>query len=138
MHQGKITVKVVLNSSLEKVWNAMISPEHITQWSFASEDWHVPKASNDLRVGGKFNTRMEAKDQSFGFDFEGEYTFVELHKRYDYILEDKRKVTVLFEEKDRFVTVTEIFDPENQNPIEMQEQGWQMILENFKKYVETL
>ena len=83
-------------------------------------------------------TRMEAKDQSFGFDFEGEYTFLELHKRYDYILEDKREIAVIFEEKDGLVTVTEIFDPENENPIEMQQQGWQMILDNFKKYVETL
>jgi uncharacterized protein YndB with AHSA1/START domain len=138
MSGEKITVQVSINSSLEKVWNAMILPEHITNWYFASPDWHAPKATNDLRVGGKFMTRMEAKDQSFGFDFEGEYTFLELYKRYDYILEDKREIAVIFEEKDGIVTVIEIFDPENQNPIEMQQQGWQMILDNFKKYVETL
>ena len=138
MSGEKITVQVSINSTLEKVWNAMTLPEHITNWYFASLDWHAPKATNDLRVGGKFMTRMEAKDQSFGFDFEGEYTFMELHKRYDYILEDKREIAVIFEEKDGLVTVTEIFDPENENPIEMQQQGWQMILDNFKKYVETL
>lgn len=138
MSGEKITVQVSINSTLEKVWNAMTLPEQITNWYFASPDWHAPKATNDLRVGGKFMTRMEAKDQSFGFDFEGEYTFLELHKRYDYILEDKREIAVIFEEKDGMVTVTEIFDPENENPIEMQQQGWQMILDNFKKYVETL
>jgi uncharacterized protein YndB with AHSA1/START domain len=138
MSGEKITVQVSINSTLEKVWNAMTLLEHITNWYFASPDWHAPKAKNDLKVGGKFMTRMEAKDQSFGFDFEGEYTFLELHKRYDYILEDKREIAVIFEEKDGLVTVTEIFDPENENPIEMQQQGWQMILDNFKKYVETL
>jgi len=85
MSGEKITVQVSINSTLEKVWNAMTLPEHITNWYFASADWHAPKAKNDLKVGGKFMTRMEAKDQSFGFDFEGEYTFLELHKRYDYI-----------------------------------------------------
>ena len=138
MSGEKITVQVSIKTTLEKVWNAMTLPEHITNWYFASPDWHAPKATNDLRVGGKFMTRMEAKDQSFGFDFEGEYTFLELHKRYDYILEDKREIAVIFEEKDGIVTVIEIFDPENQNPIEMQQQGWQMILDNFKNYVETL
>ena len=138
MSGEKITVQVSINSSLEKVWNAMTLTEHITNWYFASPDWHAPKATNDLKVGGKFMTRMEAKDQSFGFDFEGEYTFLELHKRYDYILEDKREIAVIFEENEGFVTVIEIFDPENENPIEMQQQGWQMILDNFKKYVEIL
>jgi uncharacterized protein YndB with AHSA1/START domain len=138
MSGEKITVQVSINSTLEKVWNAMTLPEQITNWYFASPDWHAPKATNDLRVGGKFMTRMEAKDQSFGFDFEGEYTFLELHKRYDYILEDKREIAVILEEKDGMVTVTEIFDPENENPIEMQQQGWQMILDNFKNYVETM
>lgn len=138
MSGEKITVQVSINSTLGKVWDAMTLPEHITNWCFASEDWHAPKATNDLRVGGKFMTRMEAKDQSFGFDFEGEYTFLEPHKRYEYILEDKREIAVIFEENEGSIIVTEIFDPENQNPIEMQQQGWQMILGNFKKYVETL
>lgn len=138
MSGEKITVNVEINSTLEKVWNAMTLPEHITKWYFAGQDWHAPRATNDLKVGGKFMTRMEAKDQSFGFDFEGEYTFVELHKRYDYILADKREVYVIFEEKENSILVTEIFDPENENPIEMQQQGWQMILDNFKKHVESL
>lgn len=138
MRLEKITVQVVVKSTLEKVWNAMTLPEHITKWCFAGQDWHAPRATNDLRLGGKFMTRMEAKDASFGFDFEGEYTFVENQKRYDYILADNREVYILFEEKEGEVVVTEIFDPETENPVEMQQQGWQMILENFKKHAESL
>ncbi|MBL7917456.1 MAG: SRPBCC family protein [Bacteroidia bacterium] len=134
--KNKITVSVLLNANLETVWNKFTKPEHIIHWNFASDDWCSPKAENDLRVGGKFLSRMEAKDGSFGFDFEGTYLQVKQMELIEYILADERKVKILFEEKNNQVLLTETFDPENENPIEMQKGGWQAILNNFKKYVE--
>jgi len=133
-----ITVSIKVKGSLEKVWDHFTKPEHIVHWCFASDDWHSPRAKNDLRAGGKFVTRMEAKDGSFGFDLGGIYTEVILHKGYTYELEDGRKVIVTFEAEDGNVIVQEDFDAENENTHERQQYGWQCILDNFKKYSESV
>lgn len=135
--ETQIIVKALINDSVEAVWNCWTTPEHIVRWNNASDDWHTPRAENDLRKGGRFLSRMEAKDGSFGFDFGGTYTNVELHKRIEYIMDDKRKVTVTFENQGKQTLVYESFDPEDTNSLEMQRAGWQTILDNFKKYVET-
>lgn len=137
MEQPKvITVEATVQAPINKVWEYWTDPNHMTKWSFASDDWHTPFAENDLRVGGKFVARMEAKDGSFGFDFGGIYDEVKMHKVISYTMEDGRKVTVTFEEQGDKTKVVETFDAETENPIEMQQQGWQAILNNFKKYVE--
>lgn len=133
-----ITIEATVQAPVEKVWETWTKPEHITQWSFASEDWFTPKAENDLRVGGEFTTRMEAKDGSFGFDFGGIYDEVTEHKLISYTLGDGRKVKIEFEENGDETKVIETFDPEDQNPVEMQRGGWQAILNNYKKYTEGL
>jgi uncharacterized protein YndB with AHSA1/START domain len=132
-----ITVKATVNAPVEKVWKYWGGPEHITKWCAATDDWHAPSAENDLRTGGKFSTRMEAKDGSFGFDFGGVYDDVVENKRIAYAMGDGRKVEVLFESKGSTTEVTETFDAEDQNPVDMQRAGWQAILDNFKKYVES-
>ena len=134
----KITVEVLIEADIEKVWQCWTEPEHIKNWNSASDDWHTPRAVNDVQVGGMFNIRMEAKDGSEGFDFEGVYTSVEHHKYIEYSMTDGRKVAVTFEMNDGTCKVTETFDPESENSIEMQKDGWQSILNNFKKYVESL
>lgn len=136
MENQPVTVEVIVNAPIEKVWKFWNEPEHITKWAFASDDWHAPTAVNDLRVGGKFGTRMEAKDGSAGFDMAGVYTAVEPHKLIEYEFGD-RKCSVKFEETSDGVKITETFDPESENPIEMQRQGWDAILGNFKKAVES-
>lgn len=133
-----ITVSIKVKGSLEKIWDHFTKPEHIIHWNFASDDWHTPWAKNDLSVGGKFTSRMEAKDGSFGFDFEGVYTDVNMQKRYTYVLEDGRKIIVTFEVIDGSVIVREDFDAEKENTIERQQFGWQSILDNFKIYSEAL
>jgi uncharacterized protein YndB with AHSA1/START domain len=135
---NKITVSANIATTIDQVWKKWTSPLDIIHWNFAHESWHAPNAINDLRVGGTFSYRMEARDGSFGFDFAGTYTTVEDFKKICYTLGDDRSVEVLFEEKENGVLVTETFDPENENPIELQQQGWQMILNNFKNYVEAL
>lgn len=132
-----IVIESLINSSLEDVWNKFTQPQHIINWYFASPDWHSPTAENDLKVGGKFKTRMEAKDGSMGFDFEGVYTLVNPLERFEYKLADDRKVIVEFKEEGDSVKIIESFDPENENPHDMQQAGWQMILNNFKTYAET-
>ena len=132
-----ITVEATVNAPIEKVWQYWNGPEHITKWNAASDDWHTPKAENDLRVGGRLWSRMEAKDGSFGFDFEAVYTEVDTHIKIAYTLGDDRKVEVLFTQIPEGVKVTETFDAENTHPLEMQRGGWQAILDNFKKYTET-
>ncbi|CAN5137789.1 SRPBCC family protein [soil metagenome] len=132
----KITVESTVNAPIEKVWNTWTSPEHITQWCFASPDWHAPRAENDIRTGGKFLTRMEAKDGSFGFDFEGVYDEVINHKRIAYGLGDGRQVEITFTGNGNQTKVVETFDAEGENPVEMQQAGWQAILDNFKNYAE--
>ncbi len=134
---NRITVKTIVNAPVEKVWNFWTDPEHIVNWNNASDDWHTTKAENDLKVGGEFSSRMEAKDGSMGFDFSGKYTEVKNHELIAYEMEDGRKVEISFLEKDNEQTeVVEAFDAENENDLEMQRAGWQAILENFKKYVE--
>ncbi|MCP3740798.1 SRPBCC family protein [Rossellomorea sp. BNER] len=140
METGKketITVETTVHAPVEKVWKYWTEPEHIKRWSNASDDWHAPVAENDLRVGGKFLTRMEAKDESFGFDFAGVYDDVRNHEFISYTMGDGRKVEITFVAQDSDTKVIEIFEAEDTNSIEMQKTGWQSILDNFKKYSEA-
>jgi uncharacterized protein YndB with AHSA1/START domain len=132
----EITVENTINAPVEKVWKFWTEPEHIKKWNNASEDWHTPHAENDLRVGGKFVSRMEAKDGSFGFDFGGIYDEVTINKSIAYTLGDGRKVKIFFTSHGNETKVVETFDAENENSVEMQRNGWQAILDNFKKYTE--
>lgn len=132
-----ITVQATVSRPLEKVWECWTKPEHITQWTFASNDWEAPTAENHVRIGGTFTTRMQAKDKSAGFDFGGTYTAVQERALIEYDMDDKRHVKIEFAETPEGVRVTEMFDPEGTNPEEMQRQGWQAILDNFKKHVES-
>ena len=131
-----ITVETTINAPVQKVWRFWTGPNHITRWNNASDDWHSPRAENDVKPNGRFNIRMEAKDGSQGFDFTGTYTKVEPDKLIEYTMDDDRKVSVIFEENGNQTKVTETFEAENTHPIEMQRGGWQSILDNFKKYVE--
>jgi uncharacterized protein YndB with AHSA1/START domain len=133
-----VTVEATVNAPIDKVWAAWNEPKHIMNWAFASDDWHVPKSENDLRTGGKFSTTMAAKDGSFSFDFGGVYTNVETNKLIEYTLGDERKVKVVFSTDGKETKVIETFDTESTNSVEMQRAGWQAILDNFKKYAETL
>ncbi len=132
-----ITVETTVDAPVEKGWEFWTAPEHIMQWNNASDDWHTPSATNDLREGGVFTARMEAKDGSAGFDFGGTYTKVLEHKQIEYTMDDGRKVSVQFDGHGGHTHVTESFDPESENSIEMQREGWQAILDNFKKYTES-
>ncbi len=131
-----ITVQCTVNASLEQAWDYFTLPEHITQWNFASDDWHTPKAENDLRVGGKYFARMEAKDGSFGFDLIGIYDEIVNQKLLAYHLEDGRRVRVEFMSNESSTEITETFDAETENSKELQRGGWQAILDNFKRYAE--
>lgn len=135
---AKITVTATVNAPVEKVWQSWSAPEHIMQWCSASPEWHAPRAENDLRAGGKFLTRMEAKDGSMGFDFEGVYSEVETNKKIAYGMSDGRKVEITFEAAGDTTGITETFDAETENPLEMQRGGWQAILDNFKNYTESI
>lgn len=132
----KVTIQADVQAPVEKVWQYWNEPDHMTQWNFAIDTWHSPWAKNDLRVGGTISARMEAKDGSFGFDFGGVYDEVELHKRIAYTLGDGRKVEIDFRDNGGSTHITETFDAENENPVDMQRDGWQAILNNFKKYAE--
>jgi uncharacterized protein YndB with AHSA1/START domain len=132
-----ITVRVDINTPVEKVWKLWTNPFHIIHWNNATDTWHTPRAENDLRVGGKFLSRMEAKDGSAAFDFNGEYTFIEPYKQIQYILEDDRKVDISFVAEGKVTKLTEKFDAEQLNSIELQREGWQAILDNFKRYAEA-
>ncbi len=132
----KITVQSNISAETKKVWDFYTNPEHITKWNFASDDWHCPKAENEMRVGGRYNSRMEAKDGSWGFDFEAIYDEVVDQKTFTYTMTDGRKATVEFEKNGSNTNVKVTFDAENENPVDMQRDGWQAILNNFKKYVE--
>lgn len=132
-----ITIEATVKAPIEKVWQCWTMPEHITKWNNASDDWHTPHAENDLRAGGKFVSRMEAKDGSFGFDFGGVYDEVKNNELIAYTLGDNRKVKITFSPEGVQTRVVETFEAENTNPIEMQRGGWQAILNNFKKYVES-
>lgn len=132
----KITVENTVNAPVGKVWAAYNTPEDIKKWNAASDDWHTTASSVDLRVGGKFSSRMEAKDGSFGFDFAGTYTKVEPEKRIEYTMGD-REAVVEFEPQGHSTKVRVTFDAEEQNSVELQRGGWQAILDNFKKHVES-
>lgn len=131
-----ITINATVNAPADKVWNYWTAPEHITKWNNASDDWHSPRAENDVRNGGKFNIRMEAKDESMGFDFAGVYDNVKQNEIIEYTMGDGRKVTINFKETDGKTKITETFEAEETNPVDMQRTGWQNILDNFKKYTE--
>jgi uncharacterized protein YndB with AHSA1/START domain len=133
----KITVETVVNAKLNRVWNAWNNPTDIKQWNNASDDWHTTRSSVDLREGGKFLSRMEARDGSEGFDFEGTFTRIVPDKSIEYRMSDGREVKVEFAERADGVQVKETFDPESANPPELQRQGWQAILDNFAKHVEA-
>ncbi|MCX8534006.1 SRPBCC family protein [Chryseobacterium luquanense] len=133
----KIKIDITILAPVRKVWDYYNEPKHIIQWNFAHESWHCPSSENDLRVGGKFKNRMEAKDGSFGFDFEGMYDEVIPFEKIKYHMEDGRNVEILFENIDESTTKVIItFDPETQNSVEMQRDGWYAILNNFHKHVE--
>jgi len=132
-----ITVETTVHTPVEKVWDYWTEPQHITKWSFASDDWHAPNAENDVRVGGKFLTRMEAKDGSFGFDFVGVYDEVRINEFISYTLGDGRKVMITFISQENGTKIIETFEAEATNSIEMQEAGWQAFMDNFKKYSES-
>ncbi len=133
----KITINATINEKIEKVWDCWTSPEHITKWNFADPSWQCPNAENDLKVGGKYKARMEAKDGSFGFDFEAIYDVVINHKELSYTMPDGRQATSIFESNGNSTIVTTIFDAESENPVELQKNGWQAILNNFKNYTEN-
>ncbi len=131
-----ITVEATINAPVAKVWEFWTAPEHITQWCFASDDWHAPKATNDVRVGGDFSTTMAAKEGSFSFDFGGTYTEVKNNEVIGYTMGDGRVARILFKDNGNTTDIVETFEAETENPVEMQQGGWQAILNNFKKHVE--
>ena len=132
-----ITIEATVNVPVSKVWKIWSDPDHITKWATPSDDWHTTSAVNDLRKGGSFNSRMEAKDGSFGFDFGGVYDEVKENELIEYTLGDNRKVKTSFNEQGESTKIIQTFEAETQNPIEMQRGGWQAILDNFKKYTES-
>lgn len=131
-----LNIRATVNAPLARVWLFFTHPNHIVRWNGASDDWHCPQASNDLKVGGRFNYRMEARDASFAFDFEGTYTAVEPQKFIAYVMDDDRRVEISFEAKGDTTIVSEQFEAEAMNPEEMQLAGWQAILDNFKRHTE--
>ncbi len=136
MTDNKITINVTVSADGKKVWEYYTQPEHITKWNFADPDWHCPTATNDLKIGGRYIARMEAKDGSFGFDFDAVYTAIQHGENFTYEFGERQaKVEIIKQNGMTQVRVT--FDPETENPIELQKNGWQAILNNFKKYVET-
>jgi uncharacterized protein YndB with AHSA1/START domain len=133
----KITVSAIIHAPVDKVWEFYTHPAHIVQWNFADPSWHCPSASNDMNVGGTYKARMEAKDGSFGFDFEAIYTLIAPGKSFTYEF-GGRTASVEFKQKGNETEVIVIFDPETENPVELQRQGWQAILNNFKHYTENV
>jgi uncharacterized protein YndB with AHSA1/START domain len=136
-NKTSLTVETTVNAPIQKVWDYWTKPEHITKWNAASDDWHTPWAENELKIGGKFKARMEARDGSFGFDFEGTYNDVQDQKYLEYTIADGRKVQVSFSSQAEATKVVETFEAEDTHSIEMQKEGWQAIMNNFKKYAES-
>jgi uncharacterized protein YndB with AHSA1/START domain len=134
---NKVTIAATVHADARKAWDSYTKPGHITQWNFADPSWYCPSASNDMRVGGKYSARMEARDGSFGFDFEAVYDEIVDGKSFAYTMPDGRQVSVVFEGKGKDTVVTVQFDPEDENPIDFQRAGWQAILDNYKKYTEA-
>jgi uncharacterized protein YndB with AHSA1/START domain len=132
----RITIKSKVKQPVDKVWDLWKEPAHIVKWNSPSADWHTPRAENDLRIGGRFLSRMEARDGSHGFDFSGTYDEVVLHKRIAYTMDDGRKALITFKGTNGETEVTISFDPETSNPVEMQRSGWQAILDSFKAYAD--
>ena len=137
MEATKITIHATISAGIQKVWNYYTQPEHITKWNFASPDWHCPSASNDMRIGGKYTARMEAKDGSFGFEFEATYSEITENQKFVYIMPHGREVSVSINEDNHLTNITVCFDAETENSVELQREGWQAILNNFKNYVEN-
>jgi uncharacterized protein YndB with AHSA1/START domain len=133
---NQITISSEIFANKEKVWQCYTDPNHITKWNFADPSWHCPEATNNLQIGGKYFARMEAKDGSFGFDFKAIYTKIETGKFLEYNF-DNRNVSVSFKDNVSYTTVIVSFDPELENPVDLQQAGWQSILNNFKNYVEA-
>jgi uncharacterized protein YndB with AHSA1/START domain len=133
----QITVIAEVKGSVQTVWDSWTLPEHIVHWNFAADSWHAPAALNDLTIGGKFSYRMEAKDGSEGFDFSGVYSEIIEHKVIAYTMDDGRTARITFEAMGDSTLVTEVFEAEQMNLVEMQREGWQMILDNFKRYTES-
>lgn len=133
-----ITVQTTINNSIEKVWDSYTNTNHVIHWNFASDDWHCPQASNELKVGSPFNYEMASKDGSMSFNFTGVFTEIDVYKTIQYTMDDGRKAILNFKETEQGVEVIEQFEPEKMNTEELQRFGWQSILDNFKKYTETL
>ncbi|WPR76344.1 SRPBCC family protein [Algoriphagus sp. NG3] len=136
-HATRIIVEATVNAPVAKVWKAWNTPADIMQWNTPDPSWHCPNSENDLTPGGKFKNRMEAKDGSFGFDFEGRYDTVEPHQEITYTMSDGRKATTLFSEQNGKTLLKITFDAEPENDPEFQKQGWQAILNSFVTYVES-
>jgi uncharacterized protein YndB with AHSA1/START domain len=132
-----ITVEAIIKAPVHQVWKFWTAPEHIIHWNNASDDWHTPRAENDFRVGGSFLSRMEARDGSFGFDFGGAYNEIKTHELIVYTIFDGRKVHINFIPAGNFTSIIESFEAEDENSVELQKGGWQSILDNFKRYVES-
>jgi uncharacterized protein YndB with AHSA1/START domain len=133
-----LTIEATVDAPIETVWKSWTTPADIMKWNNASDDWHTTKTENDLIVGGKFLSRMEAKDGSFGFDFGGAYTNIKEHELIEYTLGDERTVSVKFSGDNNATNIVSVFEAETENPVEMQQGGWQAILNSFKKYTESL
>lgn len=136
MSSTQITIVTDIDAPVDHVWKLWNEPAHIVRWNHASDDWHTTEAENDLTVGGAFRSRMEAKDGSFGFDFGGVYETIEPHQLIQYRMEDGRQVRIEFVPNGERTSVTEVLDAETENPVDMQQAGWQAILDNFKRYAE--
>ncbi len=132
-----ITIQSTINASINKVWDCFTLPTHVINWNFASPDWHCPSAENDFTAGGEFHYTMAAKDGSFSFDFWGTFNAIENNKYIDITLGDGRKMLVNFMEVNNATIIVESFEAENVNPVDIQQAGWQAILDNFRKYVEA-
>lgn len=133
----KVTIETMIDSSLDTVWKSFITPEDIIRWNFASSDWICPEAGNDFRIGGKFNYRMETKDGSMGFNLEGKFTAIKEMESIDCEFIDGRTLNISFKKRFDSVKVNQTFEAEDENSVELQKQGWQSILNNFKEYVES-
>lgn len=133
----EISIETTVNAPLDQVWSAWTTPDDIKKWNYASDDWHCPSAGIDLRVDGTFSYRMEAKDGSIGFDFEGTFTSINTSESIEYALGDNRQVIITFSETGQGIRIVETFEAEDELAAEQQRQGWQSILSNFKKHVET-
>jgi uncharacterized protein YndB with AHSA1/START domain len=137
LKRSSISVRAKINAPIVKVWKYWTTPEDIVRWNNATDDWHTPRAVNDLRAGGKFSYRMEAKDGSMGFDFGGTYEKITINKEIDYTIGDGRKVKIIFSTLGNKTEVLETFEAEDTNSIEIQRSGWQSILNNFRNYAES-